>query len=64
MVHLGRRSPIDEPITAAAEPLGTPLTPRERWLRTLRFQSVDHVPDEEFGYWTETLQVWRGQGVP
>ena len=37
---------------------------RERWLATLRFQAVDHVPDEEFGYWDDTLRAWHGQGLP
>lgn len=41
-----------------------PLSHRDRWVRTLRFQAVDHVPDEEFGYWTDTLQVWHDQGLP
>ncbi len=40
------------------------LSGRERWLRTLRYQGVDHVPDEEFGYWTDTLRVWRQEGLP
>jgi len=26
------------------------MTHRERWLRTMHFEPVDHVPDEEFGY--------------
>lgn len=40
------------------------MNDRERWLRTMHFQTVDHVPDEEFGYWTETLATWRQQGLP
>ena len=40
------------------------MNPRERWIRTMHFQPVDHVPDEEFGYWTDTLQVWHQQGLP
>ncbi len=40
------------------------MTPRERWRRTMHFETVDHVPDEEFGYWTDTLQVWHEQGLP
>ena len=42
----------------------TPLTHRERWLRAMRFQPVDHVPDEEFGYWENTLTLWHEQGLP
>ncbi|MBI4553330.1 MAG: hypothetical protein HY710_13790 [Candidatus Latescibacteria bacterium] len=37
---------------------------RERWVRTMHFQRVDHVPDEEFGYWTDTLTAWHQQGLP
>ena len=40
------------------------MTERERWVRTMHFQSVDHVPDEEFGYWKETLTTWHQQGLP
>lgn len=41
-----------------------PLTPRERWVRTMHFQRVDRVPHEEFGYWDETLPAWHTQGLP
>jgi uroporphyrinogen-III decarboxylase len=37
---------------------------RERWVRTMHFQPVDHVPDEEFGYWDDTLRLWHSQGLP
>ncbi len=40
------------------------MTHRERWLRVMRFQTVDHVPDEEFGYWESTLALWHEQGLP
>jgi len=40
------------------------MTHRERWVRTMHFQSVDHIPDEEFGYWDETFTVWHEQGLP
>ena len=40
------------------------MTHRERWLRTMHFQTVDHVPDEEFGYWDNTLTLWHEQGLP
>ena len=39
------------------------MTHRERWTRVMNFQSVDHVPDEEFGYWDNTFRVWHGQGL-
>ena len=40
------------------------MTHRERFLRTYRFQQVDHVPDMEFGYWNETLPRWHREGLP
>lgn len=41
-----------------------PMTHRERWLAALHFQLVDHIPDEEFGYWDDTFRVWHEQGLP
>jgi len=40
------------------------MTHRERWNNTLHFLPVDHVPDEEFGYWDETFPVWHQEGLP
>ncbi len=40
------------------------MNSRERWLACMRFQAVDHVPDQEFGYWDETLTAWHEQGLP
>ena len=40
------------------------MTHRERWLRTFRFEEVDHVPDIEFGYWDDTFKGWHQQGLP
>ncbi|MEN6519939.1 MAG: uroporphyrinogen decarboxylase family protein [Armatimonadota bacterium] len=40
------------------------MNQRERWLATMHFQPVDHVPDEEFGYWSETFPLWHAQGLP
>jgi hypothetical protein len=40
------------------------MTHRERWLRAMHFEPVDHVPDEEFGYWDNTLRDWHEQGLP
>ncbi len=40
------------------------MTWRERFLACFRFQSVDHVPDHEFGYWNETFPAWHEQGLP
>lgn len=33
-------------------------------MRTMHFEPVDHVPDEEFGYWENTLTLWHEQGLP
>jgi len=30
----------------------------------MHFEPVDHVPDEEFGYWDNTLALWHEQGLP
>ncbi len=40
------------------------MTHRERFLRTYRFQEVDHTPDMEFGYWDETFPRWHEEGLP
>ncbi len=40
------------------------MTSRERFLRCMRYQSVDHVPDREFGLWRETYTLWQKQGMP
>jgi uroporphyrinogen decarboxylase len=40
------------------------MTHRERWLNCLHYQPLDHVPDEEFGYWEETFPTWHAQGLP
>ena len=39
-------------------------THRERYRRTMHFQSVDRVPNHEFGYWNETLVRWHDEGLP
>lgn len=43
---------------------GTMPTLKERFRRTMFFQEVDLRPNFEFGYWDETLAVWRRQGLP
>lgn len=40
------------------------MTNRERWARVLQCQTVDYIPDLEFGYWPETLDAWHAQGLP
>jgi len=39
-------------------------THRERFLRTMRFRSVDRAPNHEFGYWPDTLKRWHDEGLP
>lgn len=41
-----------------------PVTPRERWLATMRFEARDRVPLCDFGFWPETLDEWKSQGLP
>lgn len=40
------------------------MTTRERFLATMRYQPVDHVPDYEFGYWDDTFKRWHQEGLP
>ena len=40
------------------------LTRRERFLRVFKYEEVDHIPDAEFGYWSETLRRWHREGLP
>lgn len=40
------------------------MTYRERFLACMHFEPVDHVPDEEFGYWDNTFKAWHSQGLP
>ncbi len=40
------------------------MNQRERFLATMRYQPVDHVPDHEFGYWDETFVRWHDEGLP
>ncbi|MBM3243191.1 hypothetical protein FJZ31_43580 [Candidatus Poribacteria bacterium] len=40
------------------------MTHRERFNRVMHFQEVDRIPNEEFGYWGETLERWRSEGMP
>ena len=45
-----------------AERLGGPLTPRERFLRTMHYQTVDRFPHMEFGYWVSLKDRWLAEG--
>ncbi|MEM3046307.1 MAG: uroporphyrinogen decarboxylase family protein [Candidatus Bathyarchaeia archaeon] len=40
------------------------MTPRERFLRCMRFQSVDRPPNFELGYWGQTVERWLQEGMP
>jgi hypothetical protein len=40
------------------------LTPRERFLRTLRYEPVDRRPLYLAGPWGDTLARWRREGLP
>ncbi len=37
---------------------------RERFNSTMRFQPADRPPNVEFGYWDETVERWRDEGLP
>lgn len=39
-----------------------PLTPRERFSRTMHYQHVDYVSHMEFGYWDELKNAWMVEG--
>ena len=36
----------------------------ERLYKCLTYQSVDRVPDIEFGYWPQTIRRWAREGLP
>ena len=40
------------------------MTPRERFLRCMRFQTVDRVPYWELGAWGQTFERWLAEGMP
>jgi len=40
------------------------MNDRQRWVSTMHFRPVDHVPDEEFGYWPDVFPIWHRQGLP
>ena len=37
---------------------------RDRYYRVYTYQSVDRVPDIEFGYWPQTIRRWLREGMP
>ena len=38
------------------------MTPRERFLATMRYEPVDRVPFRLFGAWPETVERWKREG--
>lgn len=40
------------------------MTPGERFMRAISFQSVDRIPCMDFGYWRTTIDNWHKQGLP
>jgi uroporphyrinogen decarboxylase len=40
------------------------MSPRERFLRTVRFETVDRPFYWELGFWGQTLERWLGEGMP
>lgn len=40
------------------------MTDRERFLATMHYQARDRAPICDFGFWPETLDKWRLQGLP
>ncbi|MFI5385147.1 MAG: uroporphyrinogen decarboxylase family protein [Fimbriimonadales bacterium] len=40
------------------------MTDRERFLATMHYQPRDRAPICDFGFWTETAELWKGQGLP
>jgi len=40
------------------------MTPRQRLEAIYTFQPVDHLPRQEFYFWSETLERWAGEGLP
>jgi len=40
------------------------MTPRQRFLATMRFDSRDRSPISDFSFWEETIEAWYEQGLP
>jgi len=41
-----------------------PMSNRERFLATMRYQPRDRAPLVDFGFWEETIPIWHQQGLP
>jgi len=44
--------------------LKNPITTRERFNRVIHWEKPDKIPNMDFGYWEETIQLWHSQGLP
>ena len=42
----------------------TTMTNRERYFRTMNYESVDHRPIHLVGAWDDTLERWYREGLP
>ena len=40
------------------------MNSRERVMAVLGFREPDRMPVVDIGYWTETVERWRGEGLP
>jgi len=40
------------------------MTERERFLATMNYEPRDRAPICDFGFWTETIELWKQQGLP
>lgn len=40
------------------------MNSRERFLRCVQFQQVDHAPFQEIAFWPQTLERWHKEGLP
>jgi len=53
---------LSEKIAIGPERVGGRMTPRERFVRTLHYQTVDRLPHMEFGYWASLKDRWLEEG--
>jgi hypothetical protein len=49
-------------IISGTAPFDGALTPRERFVRVMHYQTVDRLPHMEFGYWESLKDDWSEQG--
>jgi len=61
----GDQSKMEKPggdVRGGQDRFGGEMTPRERFVRTMHYQSVDRIPHAEFGYWTSLKDRWLAEG--